>query len=127
MLVIRTGGLLGHDLPPENLFSTNLDFSSKKIALYSSGTFGQFIWGSFSNVGLNFTGWFDEDFYESQICGLNVSPLKDLAFHDVDIVLAATFNKNIFNSVKKNILPLVGKNCIVCQPVVPKDLVEDST
>jgi glycosyltransferase involved in cell wall biosynthesis len=127
MLAVRTGGLLRKSLPQESLFSTNLDFSSKRIALYSSGTFGQAIWGAFSNAGLNFSGWFDEDFYESQICGLNVSPLKDLAFQDVDIVLVAAFNKNIFQSVKKNILPLVGKSCIIAQPVIPKTLAEDST
>jgi len=122
MLMIRTGGLMNQTFPKAEFYSTNLDFSSKKIALYSSGTFGQAIWTAFLNVGLEFSGWYDEDYLESMICGLKVSPLEDLKFNDIDIVLVATFNKSSFKSIERNIKSLVGKNCIVAQPVIPEDL-----
>ena len=125
LLATRTGGLFGKENVPGWLFPNTLNFKDKKIALYSSGAFGQQMWREFKNVNLNFCSWFDQDYYESQLWGVDVKSLEDLPVEKPDIIVVATFNKNIFQSVKKNILPLVGKSCIITQPVIPKTLAKD--
>jgi glycosyltransferase involved in cell wall biosynthesis len=120
LLAIRTGGLFGKENVPEWLFLNALNFKDKKIALYSSGAFGQQMWRKFRDANLNFCSWFDQDYYESQLCGVDVRPLEDLPVEKPDIIVVATFDRKKFNEVKKEISRFYN-DCEIIHPLLPEN------
>jgi len=120
LLAIRTGALFNEQEPPSWLFPLHLDFKVKKIALYSSGTFGQQMWQRFKEQELSFCGWFDEDHFESKLWGVDVSPMSELLNMAPDVVIVASFDKQMFSQIKHRILTVFNK-CLVIQPEIPED------
>ena len=120
LLAIRTGALFDGKEPPDWLFPLHLDFKVQKIALYSSGAFGQQMWQRFKEQELNFCGWFDEDHFESKLWGVDVSPISELPNIAPDVVIVASFDKQMFKKIKDRILTIFNK-CEVVQPVIPED------
>jgi len=120
LLAIRTGALFDFKGPPGWLFPLHLDFKVQKIALYSSGAFGQQMWQRFKEQELNFCGWFDEDHFESKLWGVDVSPISELPNIAPDVVIVASFDKQMFKEIKDRILTVFNK-CEVVQPVIPED------
>ena len=120
LLAIRTGALFDGKEPPSWLFPLHLDFKVQKIALYSSGSFGQQMWQRFKERELTFCGWLDEDHFESKLWGVDVSPISELPNMAPDIVIVASFDKRMFNEIKDRILAVFNK-CEVIQPVIPED------
>lgn len=120
LLAIRTGALFNRKEPPSGIFPKHLDFNAQKIALYSSGSFGQQMWQRFKDQELNFCGWFDEDHFESKLWGVDVSPIGELPKIAPDVVIVASFDKQIFNEIKNRIL-LIFTKCEVIQPLIPED------
>jgi len=117
LLAIRTGGLFGEDAIPKKLFPTSLDFKHQKIALYSSGAFGQQMWQKFREVGLNFCTWVDQDYYESNVWGADVMSIMDLSKQRPDIVVVATFDKKAFAQIKQEIVRVYSESEII-QPML---------
>jgi len=120
LLAIRTGALFDGKEPPDWLFPLYLDFKVQKIALYSSGAFGQQMWQRFNEQELTFCGWFDEDHFESKLWGVDVSPISELPNIAPDVVIVASFDKQMFNVIKNRILTVFNK-CEVIQPMIPED------
>jgi glycosyltransferase involved in cell wall biosynthesis len=120
LILIRTGGLYGKNQLPSWLFPMPLDFKNQKIVLYSSGSFGQAIWKSFIMAGHKFAGWVDEDCFESQLWGVDVIPLSELTVLAPNVCIIATFDKNKFNDIAKNMAAYLGEDCIIIQPSLPK-------
>jgi hypothetical protein len=61
------------------------------ICLYSSGSFGQHIYRNIVESGVfNILGWFDEDYMESRIVGLDVCDPAEIMSRTFEYVLIAT-------------------------------------
>jgi len=78
------------------------------------------MWQRFKEQELNFCGWFDEDHFESKLWGVDVSPISELPNIAPDVVIVASFDKQMFNVIKNRILTVFNK-CEVIQPMIPED------
>ena len=64
-----------------------------KLCLYSSGTFGQNIFKNIKQSNFyNIVGWVDEDYIESQMCGLDVSSVDEIENIEFDYVFIAALD-----------------------------------
>lgn len=100
LVLIRTGGVI--QSPTDGAWFTPFPglTSSKKIVVYSSGSFGQLLIESLNKIGsFEVVGWVDEDVQESQRVGLPVTPVESLRNLDFDLVLIASIDTEFSDKV----------------------------
>ena len=87
----------------------NLNLQNKlKLCLYSSGSFGQNIYNNLSDSNYyQVVAWVDDDFKESQMCGLNVSKVDKILNIDFDFIFIAALDPI---TVKETIKKLLSFN-----------------
>ena len=74
-----------------------------RVCLFSSGSFGQNIYKSLMKTDdIDLIAWVDEDYKESQICGLPVSDINQVTNLDFDYIYIAALDPDVIhNSVNK--------------------------
>ncbi len=78
-----------------------------KLCLYSSGSFGQNIFKNL--IKSNFcevVGWVDEDYKESQMCGLDVSSVDEILNIEFDYVFIAAIDPDVINNSVNKLVSL---------------------
>lgn len=99
--IMRSGGILGKGKP--NAFG--VDFEGKKVAVVLAGTFGQMVYHRLKNTGYcEVAGWYDDDYWEYRRCGMNVDPIENIDFSDVDYFLISKTNKEEIELIKLQLL-----------------------
>jgi len=100
--IIRTGAFLSNR-PLFERFSLFGDIQKgAKVCLYNSGSFGQHVYRHLIASDLfKFIAWFDEDYRESQLLGMNVSDPKDIVNYEFDYLLVASFDQQIKAQVEQ--------------------------
>lgn len=85
-----------------------------RVCLYSSGSFGQNIYKSLVNSdAIQLIDWVDEDFKESQMCGLPVTDINQITSIEYDYVFIAALDPDVINnSVNKLVLLGIPKDKI---------------
>lgn len=98
ILLIRSGGKL---LDEEyNMFG--VDFSNKRVAIFSAGTFGQQLFFQLKkNNVCKVSGWLDDDFWEYRRCCLDVDPVERIKCIEYDYLLIATLDGVLAERLKK--------------------------
>jgi glycosyltransferase involved in cell wall biosynthesis len=88
----RTGlGLCIDDIDTRLINIDNID-KSARIALYSSGTFGQNVSRLIERSGRQVVAWFDEDYVESIFSGLPISPINKIGSIEFDLLIICTWS-----------------------------------
>jgi glycosyltransferase involved in cell wall biosynthesis len=73
--------------------------SGSRVCLFSSGSFGQNIYKSLVNSdAIQLIDWVDEDYKESQMCGLPVSDIHQITSIDFDYVFIAALDPDVINN-----------------------------
>jgi len=100
--IIRTGAFL-NNLALFDKFSLfgNIQ-KGASVCLYNSGSFGQHVYRHLISNGLfKFVAWFDEDYRESQLLGMNVCDPKEIVKYEFDYLLVASFDQQIKTQVEQ--------------------------
>jgi glycosyltransferase involved in cell wall biosynthesis len=103
---------IGSQSTKENNLMAELELyqnSQKKLrlCLYSSGSFGQNIYKNLSKSKCyQVVNWVDEDFKESQMCGLDVSSVDEILHVDFDYVFIAALDPVIVQDAIKKLVIL---------------------
>lgn len=97
LFLIHSGGRVGNE------FVFGKDLTGKRLALFSAGTFGQYIMKGGAACGLNIVSWVDDDGEEYRACGLDVQPVDSLTKTQFDYVLIATTNNVLAVSIKNRL------------------------
>ena len=78
-----------------------------KICLYSSGSFGQNIYTNIQKSnGIQLVDWVDEDYKESQMCGLPVSNIDHISSIEFDYVFIAALDPVVVQAAIKKLISL---------------------
>jgi len=98
-----------------------------KLCLYSSGSFGQNIYKSLieSNY-IQLAGWVDEDYKESQMCGLEVSSVNEILNIDFDYVFIAALDPVLIQKAIKKLISLGVPKEIISNIHFQKDLIRQN-
>ena len=102
LLLIRIGSYTINGYNPifESLKHQNINQRSK-VVLFSSGSFGQNIYKNSKSTGsIKICCWIDEDFKESQLCGLPVLGIKSVHEIDYEYIFIATLDPDILSIAK---------------------------
>lgn len=96
-----------------------------KLCLYSSGSFGQNIYKNLieSNY-VRLAGWVDEDYKESQMCGLDVSSVEEILNIDFDYVFIAALDPVLVQKAIERLITLGVPKEIICNIYFDEDLIK---
>ena len=101
--IIRSGGKLPHD----NYSAFDKSFCSKKVAVYSAGTFGQQLVKRLCETGFcEVTAWLDDDCWEYRRCCLDVDPVESVTSCTYDYILIAALDSGTVERIKKRLMDL---------------------
>ena len=77
------------------------------MCLYSSGSFGQQIYKNLikSNY-IEIIAWVDEDYKESQMCGLEVSKVEEILNFNFDYVFIAALDPLLIKNATKKLISI---------------------
>ncbi len=99
---IRTGAFLGDSLLFKKFALFGEIQEGAKVCLYNSGSFGQHAFKHLiSNNLFKFVAWFDNDYRESKLLGMNVSEPKEIVKYEFDYLLVASFDQQIKTEVEQ--------------------------
>ena len=81
--------------------------NGSKLCLYSSGSFGQNIYKNLmeSNI-VQLVGWVDEDYKESQMCGLKVSNIDRISSIEFDYIFIAALDPVVVQEAIEKLIDL---------------------
>ena len=100
--IIRTGAFLGDRLLFKKFALFGEIQEGAKVCLYNSGSFGQHVFRHLiANDLLKFVAWFDNDYRESQLLGMNVSDPKEIVKYEFHYLLVASFDPQIKTEVEQ--------------------------
>ena len=78
-----------------------------KLCLYSSGSFGQNIYKNLiESKYIELVGWVDEDYKESQMCGLEVSSVNEILNIDFDCVFIAALDPSLIKKIINKLISI---------------------
>jgi len=104
LVLIRSGGIITDD-SGERWFSPFRELTShRKIAVCSSGSFGQLLMQSLMKFDMfELVSWIDDDEYESQSAGLPVRSLDSLTELEFDVILIASIDEKYSESMARRL------------------------
>ena len=116
--IIRSGGRLPHD----NFSAFDKPFCSKKVAVYSAGTFGQQLVKRLIETGFcEVTAWLDDDCWEYRRCCLNVDPVESVTSCIYDYILIAAMDSKFAEQIKKRLMDLGVSSEKMLTATVPEE------
>ena len=78
-----------------------------KLCIYSSGSFGQNIFKNLKESNFcEVVGWVDEDYKESQMCGLGVSSVNEILNIDFDCVFIAALDPTLIKDIISKLISI---------------------
>ncbi len=100
--IIRTGAFLA-DSQLFKKFAVFGEFEEgAQVCLYNSGSFGQHVYRHLiANDLFKFVAWFDGDYSESQLLGMNVTDPEEIVNYEFDYLLVASFDQQIKSEVEQ--------------------------
>ena len=108
LTLIRIGSQISSDNNSTSELLNHQAFKKNvKLCLYSSGSFGQNIFKNL--IKSNFcevVGWVDEDYKESQMCGLDVSSVDEILNIEFDYVFIAAIDPDVINNSVNKLVSL---------------------
>ncbi len=106
-ILVRSGGMINDN--SENIYFNPFNVSqNSKIAVYSSGSFGQHLLSVNSKTKyFEIVKWMDIDFHELSIDGNSVQPLGPINDEEFDFLIIASLNPSIYEPIKSE-LKLMG-------------------
>lgn len=100
--IIRTGAFLNNLTLFEKFSLFGNIQKGARVCLYNSGSFGQHVIRHLiANDLFKFVAWFDEDYRESKLLGMNVSDPKKIVEYEFDYLLVASFDQQIKTEVEQ--------------------------
>lgn len=94
LAILRSGGVIRSDVEEFWYSPFPRLADQKKIAIYSSGSFGQLLFQALRRLGtFEIVGWIDEDVQESRHVGLPVTSIQTLCNLDFDLILVASVDE----------------------------------
>ena len=104
------------------------DFKSKRVAVYSAGTFGQQLVNRIKEHNYaEIVSWVDADYWEYRRCCLNVDPIESLASQSFDCLLIASVDRKASKAIANELITLGVKQdaiLIIESPSNSGDLVK---
>jgi glycosyltransferase involved in cell wall biosynthesis len=100
--IIRTGAFLNNRALFEKFSLFGNIQKGARVCLYNSGSFGQHVIRHLiANDLFKFVAWFDEDYKESQLLGMNVTDPKEIVKYEFDYLLVVSFDQQIKTEVEQ--------------------------
>lgn len=101
LALIRSGGFLSAKEQYEKYQIFGEIMPAARVAIYNSGSFGRQTYLQ-ANAGkfVSISGWYDPDFRESRIIGMEVSDPADLAPENCDLILVPSLDQTVVRDVK---------------------------
>ena len=96
---VRTGSFFDKETLNDSIYGCSID-RKEKIAVISSGAFGQKLYQNLKKYNYDVVGWFDKDSHESNLCGLDVYSLEEMNRFEFDVLIIASLNKEFISNLK---------------------------
>jgi len=111
---------------PELLIKQNFH-KNAKLCLYSSGSFGQQIYNNLiESNSIEISAWVDEDYKESQMCGLKVSSVEEILNFNFDYVFIAALDPLLVKKASKKLVSLGVSKEIISNIKFDKKLIKQN-
>ena len=106
-VLVRSGGII-HSPKQSHWFSAFPELTgNQRVVVCSSGSFGQHLVNRLEQMGdFEVVGWLDDDATESQVMGLSVSPLEEVANLDFDLLVIAAIDPDYSDNLEERLIGL---------------------
>ena len=101
LALIRSGGFLSMTEQYEKFKIFGEIAPAARVAIYNSGSFGRQTYvQAYASSFCSISGWYDPDFQESRLIGMDVSDPADLDSKDCDLVLVPSLDRTVFRDAQ---------------------------
>jgi glycosyltransferase involved in cell wall biosynthesis len=107
LLLIRLGGARKTSKNFLKIYFENIQKDDRNLSIVSSGSFGQAIVNNiYSASNFQLISWHDDDWKESQLCGLEVESMEGLKHKKFDKVLIASIDQKYISILRDKLISL---------------------